>query len=39
MEADSDRQDQNERKILKMVTITESADPTPVNYEGQLKKI
>jgi hypothetical protein len=34
MEADSDRPDQNERKILK--TISGSTTATPVHYEGQL---
>jgi hypothetical protein len=34
MEADSDRQDQNVRKILKAVTISGSANPT--YCEGQL---
>jgi hypothetical protein len=33
---DSDRQDQNERKILKTVTISGSATTTPIYYEGQL---
>jgi hypothetical protein len=36
MEADSDRQDQYVRKILKKVTISGSATTTPINYEGEL---
>jgi hypothetical protein len=36
MEADSDRQDQNVRKILKAVTISGSASTNPVYCEGQL---
>jgi hypothetical protein len=32
MEADSERQDQNARKILKAVTISGSATTTPINY-------
>jgi hypothetical protein len=36
MEADSDRQDQNVRKILKAVTISESASSNPISCEGQL---
>jgi hypothetical protein len=41
MEADSDRQDQNVRKILKTVTISVSATTTPINFEEQVnfKKI
>jgi hypothetical protein len=35
-EADSDRQDQNARKILRMVTISGSAFTTLINYEGHL---
>jgi hypothetical protein len=36
MEADSDRQDQNVRKILKAVTISGSASSNPIYCEGQL---
>jgi hypothetical protein len=36
MEADSDRQDQNARKILKAVTISGSASTNPIYCEGQL---
>jgi hypothetical protein len=36
MEADSDRQDQNVRKILEAVTISGSASSNPKNCEGQL---
>jgi hypothetical protein len=36
MEADSDRQDQNVRKILKAVTISGSASSNPRYCEGQL---
>jgi hypothetical protein len=35
IEADSDRQDQNVRKILKAVTISESASSNPIYCEGQ----
>jgi hypothetical protein len=38
MEADSDRQDQNVRKILKAVTISGSASSNPIYCEGQLFK-
>jgi hypothetical protein len=38
MEADSDRQDQNVRKILKAVTISGSASTNPIYCEGQLFK-
>jgi hypothetical protein len=38
MEADSDRQDQNVRKILKAVTISGSASSNPIYCEGQLLK-
>jgi hypothetical protein len=34
MEADSDRQDQNMRKILKAVTISESASTNPIYCKG-----
>jgi hypothetical protein len=36
MEADSDRQDQNVRKILKAETISGSASTNPIYCEGQL---
>jgi hypothetical protein len=36
MEADSDRQDQNVQKILKAVTISESASTNPIYCNGQL---
>jgi hypothetical protein len=36
MEADSDRQDQNVRKILKAVTISGSASSNPRYCEGKL---
>jgi hypothetical protein len=36
MEADSDRQDQNVRKILKAVTISGSASSNPIYCEGKL---
>jgi hypothetical protein len=36
MEADSDRQDQIVRKILKAVTISGSASTNPIYCEGQL---
>jgi hypothetical protein len=36
MEADSDWQDQNVQKILKMVTISGSETTTPKYYEGKL---
>jgi hypothetical protein len=36
MEADSDRQDQNVRKILKAVTILGSASTNPIYCKGQL---
>jgi hypothetical protein len=36
MEADSDRQDQNVRKILKAVTMSGSASSNPIYYEGKL---
>jgi hypothetical protein len=36
MEADSDRQDQNVRKILKAVTISGSASSNPIYCKGQL---
>jgi hypothetical protein len=36
MEADSDWQDQNVRKILKAVTISGSASTNPIYCEGQL---
>jgi hypothetical protein len=36
IEADSDRQDQNVRKILKAVTISGSASSNPLYCEGQL---
>jgi hypothetical protein len=36
MEADSDRQDQNVRKILKAVTISGSASSNPTYCEDQL---
>jgi hypothetical protein len=36
MEADSDRQDQNVRKILKEVTISGSASSNPIYCEDQL---
>jgi hypothetical protein len=36
IEADSDRQDQNVRKILKAVTISGSATTNPKYCEGQL---
>jgi hypothetical protein len=36
MDADSDRQDQNVRKILKAVTISGSACSNPIFCEGQL---
>jgi hypothetical protein len=36
MEADSDWQGQNARKILKTVTISGSATTTPKYYEGQI---
>jgi hypothetical protein len=36
MEADSDRQYQNVRKILKAVTISGSASSNPIYCEGQL---
>jgi hypothetical protein len=38
MEADSDRQDQNVRKILKAVTISGSASTNPIYSEGQIFK-
>jgi hypothetical protein len=38
MEADSDRQDQNVRKILKAVTISGSASTNPIYCKGQLFK-
>jgi hypothetical protein len=38
MEADSDRQDQNVREILKAVTISGSASRNPIYCEGQLLK-
>jgi hypothetical protein len=38
MEADSDPQDQNVRKILKAVKILGSASSNPIYYEGQLLK-
>jgi hypothetical protein len=38
MEADSDREDQNVRKILKAVTISGSASSNPIYCKGQLKK-
>jgi hypothetical protein len=36
MEADSDRQDQNVRKILKAVTISGSSNSNPIYCGGQL---
>jgi hypothetical protein len=36
MEADSDRQDQNVRKILKAVTIAGSSSTNPIYCKGQL---
>jgi hypothetical protein len=36
MEADSDRQDQNVRKILKAVTISGSASTNSIYCEGQI---
>jgi hypothetical protein len=36
MEADSDRQDQNGRKILKAVTISGTASLNPIYCEGKL---
>jgi hypothetical protein len=36
MEADSDQQYQNVRKILKAVTISGSASSNPIYCEGQL---
>jgi hypothetical protein len=36
MEADSDLEDQNVRKILKAVTISGSASSNPIYCEGQL---
>jgi hypothetical protein len=36
MKADSDRQNQNVRKILKAVTISGSASKNPTYCEGQL---
>jgi hypothetical protein len=39
MEAYSDRQDQNVRKILKEVTISGSASTHPIFCEGPFKKI
>jgi hypothetical protein len=36
IEADSDRQDQNVRKILKAVTISGSASSNPIYWESQL---
>jgi hypothetical protein len=39
MEADSDRQYKNVRKILKAETIQGSASTTPAYYKGQLTKI
>jgi hypothetical protein len=36
MEADSDRQDQNVRIILKAVTISGSASSNPIYSEGKL---
>jgi hypothetical protein len=36
MEADSDRQEQNGRKIFKAVTISGSASSNPIYCEGQL---
>jgi hypothetical protein len=36
IEADSDRQDQNQRKILKAVTISGSAISNPIYCEGEL---
>jgi hypothetical protein len=38
MEADSDRQDQNVRKILKEVTISGSASTNTIYCKNQLKK-
>jgi hypothetical protein len=38
MEADSDRQYQNVRKIIKAVTISGSASTNPIYCEGQLFK-
>jgi hypothetical protein len=38
MEADSGRQDQNVQKVLKTVTISESARTNPIFCEGQLLK-
>jgi hypothetical protein len=38
MEADSGRQDQNVRKILKAVTISGSASSNPIYCEGKLFK-
>jgi hypothetical protein len=38
MEADSDRPDQNVRKILKVITISGSESANPVYCEGQLFK-
>jgi hypothetical protein len=38
MEADSDRQYENEQKILKAVTISVSASSNPIYCEGQLFK-
>jgi hypothetical protein len=36
MEADSDRQDQNVREILKAVTISGSASSNPIDCKGKL---
>jgi hypothetical protein len=39
MEADSDQQDQNARRILKAVTISGSATTTPILQRSTFEKI